>query len=164
MRTKSTHFPLRAAIISADSAFADRGGLPPESRETVGDTSDLLHKAVMQPVFAIVRRIPRRAPGSMCLIPGLTHVGCRRSAAWFSRCVCGFFHVFFRLFDNSCLHFPETRLYYFSIPRFHSARWCNGSTSDSGSFSLGSSPGRAATSFLALSSTERFFFCLFDGF
>ena len=29
--------------------------------------------------------------------------------------------------------------------RFHSARWCNGSTSDSGSFSLGSSPGRAAT-------------------
>ena len=27
----------------------------------------------------------------------------------------------------------------------HPARWCNGSTSDSGSFSLGSSPGRAAT-------------------
>ena len=32
----------------------------------------------------------------------------------------------------------------------YSARWCNGSTSDSGSFSLGSSPGRAATSLSTL--------------
>ena len=34
------------------------------------------------------------------------------------------------------------------------ARWCNGSTSDSGSFSLGSSPGRAATPFHALGTAE----------
>ena len=75
--------------------------------------------------------------------------------------ICGFFQAFFGVFDVSCLHFPETRLYYFLIPRFHSARWCNGSTSDSGSFSLGSSPGRAAT-FLTLSvQLSAFFFAFF---
>ena len=56
--------------------------------------------------------------------------------------------AFFAFFSLSGLLFPRRLLYYFLVPSrntIHPARWCNGSTSDSGSFSLGSSPGRAAT-------------------
>ena len=52
-----------------------------------------------------------------------------------------FFHFFSMLSAFSICIFRECG--YIIIPS--TARWCNGSTSDSGSFSLGSSPGRAAT-------------------
>ena len=64
------------------------------------------------------------------------------------------FSVFLRLL------FSKTGLYYFLII---TARWCNGSTSDSGSFSLGSSPGRAAT-FLSTRSRSCDMPCVFFAF
>ena len=124
MRIKSTWFRLRSAIISADFRAGFIFGR---------DSSRLCSEIVPECIPRVLQGLPSpvRNPAKKSHIPVCVPV----------------FTAFFAVFDVLRLLFSKTELYYFLII---TARWCNGSTSDSGSFSLGSSPGRAATSSTSL--------------